>query len=225
MTSTGAPMAGTIAADHLPGVTPPRLSSTARSTLLVVLVLVGVADLAVLDAMVFPRYLAARARSGLVLSARDEHVPAPVPVLHAVLSPPPTASLPAPQAPAVVAEIPTTDLPAAETPEALPPLLFWRNAAIITNDAQKTLERLLDVMNARPTLQVRLDGHTDDLGPLPVNRILSLQRARAARAWLVDHGINEARIEVRGFGSAKPVDGVIVPSARPQNRRVEVEFR
>jgi outer membrane protein OmpA-like peptidoglycan-associated protein len=169
--------------------------------------------LAVLDAMVLPRYLAAKAKPAVVVPARKEIAPAPIP---------PGPSLPAPPASAV-AEIP--EIPTAETPEALPPLLFWRNASVLTKDAQRTLTRLLELMTTQPALQVRLSGHTDDLGPLPVNRLLSSQRARAARAWLVDRGIDQTRIEVQGLGAVAPVDGVIVPSARPQNRRVEIEFR
>ena len=139
MTSTGAPVAGTIA-DRLPGVSPSRLSSTARAALLVSLLLVGVADLTVLDAMVLPRYLAARARPGLVMPAREERPTAPVPI--PAPSPPIPPSLPAPPAPAM-AEMPAAETPPTEVLEQLPPLLFWRNASVLTKDAQRTLARLL----------------------------------------------------------------------------------
>ncbi len=214
MTSTGAPVAGTIAAGRLPGANPSRFSP-AQSGLIVLLLLVGVADLAVLDAMVLPRYLALKASAGVVVPARNETAPAPIPL--------PTG-FPAPPAPQV-AEIPAPAIPTAETPEALRPLLFWRNASLLTEDAQSTLSRLRDIMAARPALLVRLSGHTDDLGPVPVNRVLSWRRARAAQAWLVERGIDKMRIEVQGLGATMPVDGVVVPSARAKNRRVEIEFR
>jgi outer membrane protein OmpA-like peptidoglycan-associated protein len=79
-------------------------------------------------------------------------------------------------------------------------------------------------MIARPELRVLLNGHTDDLGPERVNSLLSLQRARAAQRWLVRHGVDRARIEAESFGASKPLGGVIVPSARRQNRRVEIEL-
>ncbi len=58
-----------------------------------------------------------------------------------------------------------------------------------------------------------------------MNSLLSSQRARAAQRWLVRHRVDSARIEAEGFGASKPLGGVVVPAARPQNRRVEIEFR
>jgi outer membrane protein OmpA-like peptidoglycan-associated protein len=80
-------------------------------------------------------------------------------------------------------------------------------------------------MTARPGFHVRLNGHTDDIGTERFNNLLSWQRARAAQEWLVAQGVDRARIEAQGFGASKPLGGAIIPSARPQNRRVEIEFR
>jgi outer membrane protein OmpA-like peptidoglycan-associated protein len=41
----------------------------------------------------------------------------------------------------------------------------------------------------------------------------------------VRHGVDPARIEPESFGASKPLGGVVVHSARRQNRRVEIEFR
>ena len=212
MVFTGAPVAG--ATDHrLPGASRSRLSPTARTVLLVLFLLIGMADLVVLDAIVLPRTLARKARPAPALPAPIVAVvPAPAPV---VLPPPP---VPVPQ------EIPAPVEPVVALPEAVPDLLFWRNAAVLTKNAQSTLENLRTLMIARPELRVLLNGHTDDLGPERVNSLLSLQRARAAQRWLVRHGVDRARIEAESFGASKPLGGVIVPSARRQNRRVEIEL-
>jgi len=214
MTSAGVPMAGVTADDRLPGASPSRLSPVARTAIVAMLLLVGMADLVVLDAIVLPRTLAHEVRPAPVV---------PAPSAPALPSAVPVGLAPAP-AP-VAQELPTPVEPAANPPEALPALLFRRNAAVLRKDARATLERLLAVMTARPGFHVRLNGHTDDIGTERFNNLLSWHRARAAQEWLVAQGVDRARIEAQGFGASKPLGGAIIPSARPQNRRVEIEFR
>jgi outer membrane protein OmpA-like peptidoglycan-associated protein len=212
MALPGAPVAGVT--DHrLPWDSRSRLSPTTRTVLLILALSIGIADLVVLDAVVLPRTLARKARPAPALPAPIVVVaPAPAPV---VLPPPPVP---------VAQEIPAPVEPVVTPPEAVPALLFWRNAAVLTKHARSTLENLRAQLTARPELRVRLNGHTDDLGPERVNSLLSLQRARVAQKWLVRHGVDSARIEAESFGASKPLGGVIVPSARPQNRRVEIEL-
>ena len=183
---------------------------------------VGIADLVVLDAVVLPRTLARKARPAPAVPAVAE--PAmPAPVVVAVPSPAPVIAAP-PQVP-VPPEIPAPAVPVAAPPEAVPDLLFWRNAAVLTRNDWTILKNVLATLTARPELRVHVGGHTDDLGPERVNSRLSLQRAQAAQRWLVRRGVDSSRIEAEGFGSSKPRGGVVAPAARPQNRRVEIEFR
>jgi outer membrane protein OmpA-like peptidoglycan-associated protein len=176
------------------------------------LLVAGAVDVVVLDAMVWPRFLASKARPALALPAPTVAAP-PAPVV----SPPLPVSL-APETPAPVQAV-------VAPPEALPSLRFWRNAAVLTKDARATLGKLAAILTEQPELLVYLNGHTDDLGPPRVNTPLSLRRARVAQAWLMDRGIARTRVTVQGFGASAPLEGVITPATRPQNRRVEIEFR
>jgi len=214
MIPTGVPVPGVIHDARLPGVSPSPSSATVRILLPASLLLAGLVDLAVLDAIVLPRFLALKTRTAIALPMPKL---APPPVAPSVASPTPPVAI-APQTPAPAQ-------PAASRPEALPALHFKRNAAILNKDARATLANLYAILTARPELQVSLNGHTDDLGPPPVNTLLSLRRARVAQTWLVAHGIDSARITIQSFGATAPLGGVIIPSARPQNRRVEIEFR
>lgn len=200
---------------------------------------VGMADLVVLDAVVLPRTLARKARPGRAMPvpavpapvASAPAVPLPivpvpaVPAPSVAAAPAPAAALPAPPPVPAPQEIPALVEPVAASPEAVPDLLFWRNAAVLTRNDWAILENVLAVLKARSELRIHVGGHTDDLGPERVNSLLSSQRARAAERWLLRHGVDRARIEAEGYGSSKPRGGVVVPSARPQNRRVEIEFR
>jgi OOP family OmpA-OmpF porin len=244
MGATGVPVTGVIHDARLPGAPPARLSATTRILLLTLLLLAGVLDLVLLDALVLPRFLAARARHALAVPAlsaaplSDVSPPAPAAIAVPALAEPDAApsdvSFPvptvvaqevlAPAEPAVAPEIPAPAEPAVAPPEALPALHFARNVAILNKASRATLRDLQARLTARPELRVTLNGHTDDLGPKRLNAALALRRAKAARAWLVAHGIEEARITVQSFGATVPIDGAIVPASRFQNRRVEIEF-
>jgi OOP family OmpA-OmpF porin len=54
-----------------------------------------------------------------------------------------------------------------------------------------------------------------------VNRRLSLARARAVRSWLVEHGLERSRFEIRGYGSEQPVAPNDTAEGRAKNRRIE----
>ena len=53
--------------------------------------------------------------------------------------------------------------------------------------------------------RVAVDGHTDNVGQDKANLALSRRRALAVVRWLVDHGIDERRLEARGFGARRPI--------------------
>jgi outer membrane protein OmpA-like peptidoglycan-associated protein len=75
---------------------------------------------------------------------------------------------------------------------------------------------------------VLIEGHTDGKGSDSYNQGLSERRAVAVKTALVVGGLQEARLNVRGFGKTRPVapnqtpDGADDPDGRQRNRRVEV---
>jgi outer membrane protein OmpA-like peptidoglycan-associated protein len=67
-----------------------------------------------------------------------------------------------------------------------------------------------------------LAGHTDDIGDDRHNEWLSLERARSAKAYLVEQfGIEPERIEIQGFGASRPLTPNTDAESRAMNRRVE----
>lgn len=101
-------------------------------------------------------------------------------------------------------------------------LHFDFDSARLREESRETLGQVLEVLEARPDLRVRLVGHTDSVGPAPYNRELSRERAAAVRRWLVDHGVEVGRLEAEGRGEAEPVAGNGTPQGRALNRRVEI---
>ncbi|KPM54985.1 flagellar motor protein MotB [Frankia sp. R43] len=71
-------------------------------------------------------------------------------------------------------------------------------------------------------LTVLVGGHTDSTGPLAFNQALSMDRARAAREYLVQRGVPAERVRVAGFGPERPVADNATVAGRAANRRVDV---
>jgi len=69
---------------------------------------------------------------------------------------------------------------------------------------------------------VLIVGHTDSIGSLPYNMQLSLDRANAVREFLVNRGIELARLQTDGKGPLVPIDTNSTETGRARNRRVQV---
>ena len=84
------------------------------------------------------------------------------------------------------------------------------------------LERLAQTLLQNPYAHVTVIGHTDSTGSDAINNPLSLNRANAARNFLVSRGVPAARISTTGMGSTQPVASNAIEAGRAQNRRVEI---
>jgi outer membrane protein OmpA-like peptidoglycan-associated protein len=75
------------------------------------------------------------------------------------------------------------------------------------------------------TTRIEVDGYTDTSGTPKYNQGLSLRRADAVAAELVQDGVARAAISVRGFGETKLLVQTGPGVREPQNRRVEIILR
>jgi outer membrane protein OmpA-like peptidoglycan-associated protein len=100
----------------------------------------------------------------------------------------------------------------------LPKVLFKLGTAELLPDGYPALNQLANELKARPTLKLRVAGHTDKIGEPQKNQTLSEQRAEAVKAYLVKAGVAAERISTIGYGDTQP----LYPSPDARNRRVEV---
>lgn len=100
-------------------------------------------------------------------------------------------------------------------------LFFELNKAVLTPESEPELKRIVSVLNDNKTLMIEISGHTDNTGSDEFNNKLSLDRADAVKAYLLNAGIDSKRIQTKGYGKTKPKESNDTEEGRAANRRVE----
>jgi len=91
-------------------------------------------------------------------------------------------------------------------------------------DDRAILDAKIPILQANPTVKIRVAGHTDERGSDEYNLALGQRRAATVKRYLVDHGIADARIETISYGEERPIAQGSDESAYAQNRRAEFEI-
>ncbi len=101
-------------------------------------------------------------------------------------------------------------------------IYFDTGKATIQPRSFDLLNEIASVIAANPKLKlIRVEGHTDDVGSSALNLRLSQARAGAVRQYLTDQGVDETRLDARGFGESYPIQPNDQEEGRAANRRVE----
>ena len=80
-------------------------------------------------------------------------------------------------------------------------------------------------MQKNTQYNVTLVGYTDDVGSAKNNQKLSLKRAKAVKADLVQRGVDTSRVNAEGKGEADPIADNKTAEGRAKNRRIEAELK
>jgi outer membrane protein OmpA-like peptidoglycan-associated protein len=100
---------------------------------------------------------------------------------------------------------------------------FTSNSAEILSGSEAVLTEIARLLQSTPTLELIIEGHTDNVGGAERNLDLSRRRAAAIKRWLVDKGkVAEVRLTTAGYGLTRPVADNGTEEGRAQNRRVEL---
>ncbi len=92
------------------------------------------------------------------------------------------------------------------------------------------LDRVVKFLTEYPNVEIEMSAHTDSKGADDYNLLLSDNRAKSVREYIVSKGIAATRIISQGYGENKPVaansnaDGSDNPEGRQLNRRVEFKI-
>ncbi len=101
--------------------------------------------------------------------------------------------------------------------------------ANIREDAQQSLDALVEVLNKFEDFTVQLGAHTDSRGSNTYNDYLAKRRVKAAYDYLIENGVKAERISTGSFGEEELLNdcGDGVPCNKQQhqlNRRTEVRL-
>jgi len=95
----------------------------------------------------------------------------------------------------------------------------------ILPNSEPILMEVADALVRNPDLElIEIQGHTDSRGDLEVNMLLSQRRAEAVLQWLVEHGVQPARLMAKGYGPTRPLAPNITAYNRARNRRVQFKI-
>ena len=92
----------------------------------------------------------------------------------------------------------------------------------VTADTYAALKPFVNSMKEDPSIRIRLDAYTDDVGSVQFNKRLAKQRADAVADYLEYNGISRDRIETRNLGKTSFLASNATEEGRAQNRRVEI---
>jgi len=99
---------------------------------------------------------------------------------------------------------------------------FETGSAEISPSSYETLDQVYTGAQAAEGLKVGIYGHTDNTGDPAKNQILSEQRADAVKQYLIKKGLQETRLESKGFGDTRPIESNKTASGKAKNRRVQI---
>ena len=100
---------------------------------------------------------------------------------------------------------------------------FQQGSAVLNGESGGILDQIGRVLAKYPSLQIQIEGHTDNYGDLAMNLRLARNRAQAVLNYLLDRfpGLGRDRFRVIGFGPEKPIAPNTTEEGRQQNRRVD----
>lgn len=103
----------------------------------------------------------------------------------------------------------------------MPSINFHSGATKLLPEGEKYLLEIVQTLQEWPEITINITGHTDSKEKR--YKELSLKRAKVAKKFLIDNGINEKRITVEGMGRMSPRASNKTAAGRAENRRVEID--
>ena len=100
-------------------------------------------------------------------------------------------------------------------------IFFDLNKAVLKNQSNEELDRLISLLNQNPNMEIEISGHTDNQGADDYNLTLSQQRVESVVAYLTSKGIAAARLKGKGYGESKAIASNETEEGRAINRRVD----
>jgi len=102
---------------------------------------------------------------------------------------------------------------------------FLTGSAVLTKAAIAELDKGAKILAEHSSLNILINGYTDNTGKTATNLKLSQKRADAVKSYLVKKGISAGRLTATGYGDSNPVADNKTAKGRAANRRVEFKVK
>ncbi len=104
-------------------------------------------------------------------------------------------------------------------------IYFKNNTSEMTTESRTSFYKILDAINRRKAISIKISGHADSTGSDKLNNKLSCSRAGSIKDLLVQRGISSENMEVSSHGKVNQLIPTADNVAEPRNRRVEIIVR
>ena len=102
-------------------------------------------------------------------------------------------------------------------------LYFEKSTYDLSLATRQRLEQWAAWWRQSPTKRLKIEGHTDNVGDVRLNQLLSENRAKVVATYLFNHGVADNCLYYEGFGSTKSAFPNDNEESRKKNRRVEIK--
>lgn len=105
-------------------------------------------------------------------------------------------------------------------------IYFDFDKSTIKDESKPTLDKVVDIMNKYPEIDIEVGSHADARGSDQYNMDLSDRRAASTLEYLVENGIDRDRLTSKGYGESMPLNDCTEPTGCTEeqyskNRRSE----
>ncbi len=102
-------------------------------------------------------------------------------------------------------------------------IVFDEGKYYLLSESYVELNKLAQYLLRNPHMEIRIGGHSDNIGSTKKNQKLSEQRAREVFEYLIKKGVQN-KMYFKGYGSDQPIASNDTEEGRIKNRRVEFEI-
>ncbi|MFC5283257.1 OmpA family protein [Pedobacter alpinus] len=102
---------------------------------------------------------------------------------------------------------------------------FEFNSSVLKTSSYAVLEVIAQQIKKYGDAKFLLNGHSSAEGTEQRNMALSVDRANAVKAYLVNNGIKASILITEGYGEAQPIADNSTEDGRVINRRVEINLQ
>ncbi|MFK5985871.1 MAG: peptidoglycan-associated lipoprotein Pal [Pseudomonadota bacterium] len=110
------------------------------------------------------------------------------------------------------------------SPLSIRTIYFSYDSSEVSAESQDVLMEHARFLSLNPTVQVVLEGHTDERGTRDYNLALGEGRSKSVHEFFTAQGVDMTQLEVVSFGEERPVAQEHDEAAWQLNRRVEILY-